>query len=88
MQQSNDEEAVSQGDVTQDEYSSDKSSDDEGMNVSFKELLPCPTISIPAVLKRALGYDEYLVTKKKVSVSLFQGSRGKQRFEGRFTTMY
>lgn len=58
----------SPGETTQDEYSSDKSSDDEGMYVSFKELPPLPEIRIPAVLKKAIGYDEYLITiKKKVS---------------------
>lgn len=38
------------------------------MYVSFKELPPLPEIRIPAVLKKAIGYDEYLITiKKKVS---------------------
>lgn len=50
--------------ISQDEYSSDKSSDDEGMYISLKELPPLPVLRIPAVLKKALGYDEYLITKK------------------------
>lgn len=51
--------------MTQDEYSSDKSSDEEGMTVSLKEIPPAPVIRIPAVLKKALGYDDYLITQKK-----------------------
>ncbi|KAK7603729.1 hypothetical protein V9T40_003728 [Parthenolecanium corni] len=62
---SNDEEGISQGETTQDEYSSDKSSDDEGMYISLKEIPPAPVIRIPAVLKKALGYDEYLITVEK-----------------------
>lgn len=66
---SNDEEGISQGETTQDEYSSDKSSDDEGMYISLKEIPPAPVIRIPAVLKKALGYDEYLITvEKKVRI--------------------
>lgn len=64
-QRSSNEEENSQGETTQDEYSSDKSSDDEGMHVSFKELPPLPVIRIPAVLKKAIGYDEYLITIKR-----------------------
>lgn len=60
----------SPGETTQDEYSSDKSSDDEGMYVSFKELPPLPEIRIPAVLKKAIGYDEYLITIKKKLLKL------------------
>lgn len=56
---------MSQGETTQDEYSSDKSSDDEGMSISLKDIPPAPHIKIPAVLKKALGYDQYLITKKK-----------------------
>ena len=64
-QRSHDEEGASHVGGTQDEYSSDKSSDDEGMYVSLKDLPPLPVIRIPAVLKKALGYDEFLITKKK-----------------------
>ncbi|XP_065203192.1 male-specific lethal 3 homolog isoform X2 [Planococcus citri] len=61
----NDEEGMSQGETTQDEYSSDKSSDDEGMSISLKDIPPPLQIKFPAIMKKTLGYDEYLVTKKK-----------------------
>ncbi|XKL62503.1 hypothetical protein PGB90_002336 [Kerria lacca] len=66
----NDEEGISQGETTQDEYSSDKSSDDEGMSISLKEIPVPPVIRIPALLKKFLGYDEYLITNKKKLLKL------------------
>lgn len=69
----NDEEGISQGETTQDEYSSDKSSDDEGMSISLKEIPVPPVIRIPALLKKFLGYDEYLITnKKKVCIDFIE----------------